>query len=385
MTKRSRIVGAVLVLLLLGLVLSACGGSAVAQNWPGLTVDGDTVYVISGVPQQVYVVDATNRSTKATFMPDGAGENRAAANYWSPVTVGDGLAFVGFFQQRFNNSGLYAFDPETGQQQWWVEAESEILSAPTYVDGVVYYGTTGGLVYAVDVESRRVKAGWPFEVGSPVWASPLVADGRVYVASMGHHLYCLDAETGEEEWQNPVEVGGSLATQPLLEGGILYVGSFDGRVHAIKADSGDAVEGFDFQASNWVWSTPLMVEDQLFVTAVDGFLYTLDPATGDVQAPYYDSGEVSQGRDVIRANPIQVGNKIVIATEKGYVIALEDGQRVCSWPSGTPESAVYTTPVLSGETVYLVQLSGVVHALDAASLETGVCAASELFSPPESN
>ncbi len=384
MTKRSRIVGAVIALLLLGLVLSACGGSAVAQNWPGLTVDGDTVYVISGAPQQVYIVDATNRSTKATFIPDGAGENVAVANYWSPVTVGDGLAFVGFFQQRFSNSGLYAFDPETGQQQWWVEAESEILSAPTYVGGVVYYGTTGGQVYAVDVESHGVKTGWPFEIGSPVWASPLVADGRVYVASMGHHLYCLDAETGEEIWQK--EVGGSLATQPLLEGGILYAGSFDGRVHAIKADSGEAVEGFDFQAGNWVWSTPLMVEDQLFVTAVDGFLYALNPATGEVLPSYpYDSGEISGGKDVIRANPIQVGDKIVIATEKGYVVALQEGQRICTWPSGTPESAVYTTPVLSGETVYLVQRSGVVHTLDAAALETGVCAVSELFAPPESN
>ncbi len=384
MTKRSRIVGAAIVLLLLGLVLSACAGSVVAENWPGLTVDGDTVYAISGAPQQVYIVDATNRSTKATFMPDGAEENRAAANYWSPVTVGGGLAFAGFFQQRFSNNGLYAFDPETGQQQWWVEAESEILSAPTYADGVVYYGTTGGQVYAVDVESRSVKAGWPFEVGSPVWASPLVADGRVYVVSMDHILYCLDAETGEEKWQQ--EVGGALATQPLLEDGILYAGAFDGKVHALKADSGEPVEGFDFQAGNWIWSTPLMIEGQLFVTALDGFLYALDPATGEVLPPYpYDSGAISQGRDVIRANPIQVGDTILIATEKGHVVAVEGGQRICSWPSGAPESAVYTTPVLSGEKVYLIQLSGEVHTLDAATLDSGVCAVSELFSPPTSD
>ena len=385
MRKRSRIVGAAVVLLLLGLVLSACGGSPVAQNWPGLTVDGDAVYAIAGVPQQVYVLDAESGATKATFLPNGAEENKANPNYWSPVTVGDDLAFVGFFQQRYNDNGLWAFDPETGQQQWRIPADSEILSAPTHVDGTVYYGTTGGFVYAVDVESQSVKSGWPVEIGSPIWASPLVADGRVYVASMGHILYSLDAETGEEKWQH--EVGGSLATQPLLEDGILYAGAFDGKIHALKADSGDPVEGFDFQADNWIWSTPLMVEDKLFVTSVDGFLYALDPDTGKVLPSYpYDSGEISEGKDVIRANPIQVGETIIIATENGYIAALKEGQRIYTWPSGTPDSAVYTTPVLSGEKVYLIQLSGEVHILEVAELGTGACAMmNKLFSPPDSD
>ena len=41
-------IGAVIVLLLLGTVLTGCGSAPVSQNWPGLTVDGDTVYAISG-------------------------------------------------------------------------------------------------------------------------------------------------------------------------------------------------------------------------------------------------------------------------------------------------------------------------------------------------
>jgi outer membrane protein assembly factor BamB len=383
LTKRSRILGAGLVLLLLGLVLSACGAAPVAQNWPGLTVDGDTLFAITGAPQEVYILDAETGAVNGNFIPQGLGDSGNAVNYWSPVTVGDGLAFVGFFQDRSEANGLYAFDPETGEQQWRVAADdTEILSAPAYADGVVYLGTTGKMVYAVDVESHGIKTGWPFEAESAVWASPLVADGRVYVASMDHYLYCLDADTGEEIWK--VKVGGALAKQPLLVDGTLYAGAFDGRVHAIDAASGELVEGFDFQAKNWIWSTPLMVDDQLFVTSLDGSLYALDPATGNVLAPYpYNSGEIDGGKDVIRANPVQAADSIIIATEKGYVIAVKDAQRGCSWPSGTPQSPVYTTPVVSGDKIYVIQMSGQVYTLDAAALETGVCAANSLYAPPE--
>ena len=384
MTQRSRMIGAVIVLLLLGTVLTGCGSAPVSQNWPGLTVDGDTVYAISGAPQEVYILDAETGAVKATFLPQGLEDSRGAVNYWSPVTVGDGLAFVGFFQEKSNANGLYAFDPETGQQEWQILIESQFLPAPTYVDGVVYFGSTDKNVYAVDVESEQPKPGWPFEADSAIWASPLVADGRVYVASMDHHLYCLDAETGEEIWKT--EVGGALAKQPLLVDGILYVGAFDGRVHAIKADSGELVEGFDFLAKNWVWSTPLMVDGRLFVTALDGNLYALESATGNVLAPYpYNSGEIDDGKDVIRANPVEAGGFIIIGTEKGRVIAVKEAQRGCSWPSGTPESAVYTTPVVSGDKVYVIQMNGQVHTLDVTALETGVCAGDLLFAPPEND
>ena len=89
------------------------------------------------------------------------------------------------------------------------------------------------------------------------------------------------------------------------------------------------------------------------------------------------------GKDVIRANPVQAGDSILVATEKGYVIAVRDAQRGCSWPSGTPQSAVYTTPVVSGDKIYVIQMSGQVYTLDATALETGVCAANLLYAPPE--
>jgi hypothetical protein len=71
LNQRSRVVGVAAVLLLLVAVLSACGATPVAENWPGLTVEGDRVYVISGTPQQVYILDAETGAQQGTCVPAG--------------------------------------------------------------------------------------------------------------------------------------------------------------------------------------------------------------------------------------------------------------------------------------------------------------------------
>ena len=378
---RTASVGAALGLLLLSIILSACGGTPAALNWPGLTLAGDTIYVISGSPQKVYMLDAETGAQKGTFMPQGEFKGTV---WWSPVTVGDGLAFVGFADSNAKAAALYVFDPETGQELWHVPAESVILPAPVYADGVVYFGSSDGRLYAVDVETKRVKPGWPFQAEDAIWGSPLVVDGRVYLAAMDHYLYSLDAETGKEIWKT--EFTGAMAAQPVLVppdtavGGMLYVGTFDGKAHAIRADSGEIVEGFEFQAENWVWSEVLVANDLLYVTSLDGYLYALDPSSGAVVPPYpYNSAEIDDQDETLRASPLQSGEFIIVAAQSGWLIAVKDAQRQWYWPSGAPQAELLTTPIVAGDKIYIVLMDGKVQVLDA---ETGVPGWS--FSPPES-
>jgi serine/threonine-protein kinase len=178
---------------------------------------------------------------------------------------------------------------------------------------------------------------------------------------MDHDLYCLDAESGQMLWKT--ELGGAMAARPILEDGILYMGAFDGKEYALHADTGEPVEGFAFKAGNWIWSRALMSGGQLYVTALDGRLYALEPATGK-EIWSYDSGTASGGKDVIRADPVEAGGYIVVATESGRVIAVEDGQQRWSWPGGVPVSAVYTTPVV-GDRIYVLSMNLQVQTLDA--------------------
>lgn len=369
--------GAAVALLLLGSLLSACGTAPLPQNWPGLTVVDGVVYAISGLPQKVYMLDAETGVQKAMFMPTG--EFRGQTFYWSPVTVHDETAYVGFASPQDKFAGLFAFDPVTGQELWRVAADDLILAAPAFSDGVVYFGTSSGQVYAVDTATRAVKPGWSFQAEQSIWGSPLVIGNRVYVPAMDHHLYCLDAQTGQEVWS--FKAGGALAAQPSPNDGTLYLGAFDGRVYAVEAGSGQQVTGFDFQAENWIWSEVLVAEDRLYVSSLDGKVYALDAATGQALPGYPYSTEAT---DYVRGAPVQIGELVVVATANGRVVALngQSGQPVGSpWISPTQGLSILTTPVIWGEQVYVILSNGQVQAFQVLN---GLLAPAWSFSPPVS-
>jgi outer membrane protein assembly factor BamB len=365
-----------LILLLLSVVLSACGSVAVSQDWPGLTVAGGTVYVISGLPHKVTLLDAKTGDPKQTFVPQPAPQGTF---YWSPVALGGGLAFVGLGVPEAKSYALYAFDPQAGTMQWQVPATNLILAAPVYADGVVYFGTSDGELFAVDAQTRAVKAGWPFKAQNAIWGSPLVANGRVYVPSMDHHLYCLDAVTGKQLWA--FDARGAIAVQPTLDPsrGVLYVGDFAGRVYAIQADSGNAVEGFSFQAKNWIWSEALVAGDRLYVTSLDGYLYTLDPATGSPLTSGFKAG------DVVRAAPVQSGDLILVASQQGKLTAIngKTGDQIWQWPGTTALWTILSTPVVADGVIYVVTIeSGKPAAVYGVTAETGVQAPGNWPAPP---
>lgn len=363
MSQRSRLLGAAVALLLLGVVLSGCGAAPVAQHWPGLSLIDGNLYVISGQTQQVYNLDAETGAQKGTFVPSG---DHREPTYWSPVTVGENRAYVGFSDPQSQVYGLYAFDPESRQEQWHTSVADLILGAPEYADGLLYFGVADGSLYAVDAETGQVQAGWPFEAQEAFWASPLVDGGRVYAASMDHHLYCLDAASGQLIWS--FEAEGALAAAPILEDGILYFGAFDGRVYALRADSGEEAAGLDFRAENWIWSEPVLADGVLYVTSLDGKLYALDPASGAVQPGFpFDAASP------LRAAPVLAGDLIIVTSQEGKVSAINKagGTTRWQWPSGQPEAEILTTPIISDGTVYLVlssatgTTSGKLYALEA--------------------
>jgi outer membrane protein assembly factor BamB len=80
-------------------------------------------------------------------------------------------------------------DVETGEDLWRFEANHEIYGSPIVVDGVVYFGSDDGSLYALDVASGEEL--WHYETGGFVGSSPAVANGTVFFGSYDGIVYAV--------------------------------------------------------------------------------------------------------------------------------------------------------------------------------------------------
>ena len=98
-----------------------------------------------------------------------------------PVVVDNGTVYA------VEGPWLNAFDvPEDALQAaslWTFTAEGQdpISTAPVYAEGVLYFGTRGGTVYAVDATDGTEV--WRFDVGEAIVGAPAVLDNAVIVTS----------------------------------------------------------------------------------------------------------------------------------------------------------------------------------------------------------
>jgi len=126
---------------------------------------------------------------------------------------------------------------------WSLDVGDDVEAAPTLTDGVLYVGTVGGAVHALNPESAGAEL-WaaPYATGDGgvknlVWASAASAAG--YLSSDGL-VHGIDLSDGTSLW-SPVAVANVSA--PLLFRGRLYVGGAGGALHEIDAATGVETAG----------------------------------------------------------------------------------------------------------------------------------------------
>lgn len=132
---------------------------------------------------------------------------------------------------------------------WQSTNLAQIIDSPAVANGIVYVGSQ------TDQNSNDGKlnafsaAGCGTAVCPPLWqgdagsesilsSSPTVAGGVVYVGTFGHKLFAFDAEGCGQSLCQPLwsaDTGGSIESTPLVHKGVVYVGSDDGKLYAFKA------------------------------------------------------------------------------------------------------------------------------------------------------
>jgi outer membrane protein assembly factor BamB len=110
--------------------------------------------------------------------------------------IKDGLVFVTNWPEQ-----AAAYRTETGDRQWLVELDDQLLHPPVATDeGVVV--PSRKFVYLLDPTDGSER--WRYSTdGNATESTPAVADRTIFVADERESLHAIDLETGRQRWTAP--------------------------------------------------------------------------------------------------------------------------------------------------------------------------------------
>ena len=238
--------------------------------------------------------------------------------------------------------------------RWETRLNGQVFASPVVADGVVYIGSTGGVLNAVDAATGALK--WTFATGAPIHGDALVAGDAVYVAS-DRALHKIARSDGKPQWQYSL---GDPAPRvlphpsvydwdwqgaaPVLADGLVFVGAGDGRFHAIDAATG-AVR-WTFATKGRIRNAAAIDGDRVVVGSADHFVYALDRRTGAQRWRFDTTAEID-------ATPLVHAGKVYAGNRGPGLYALDAATGAQAWRLYFWGSWVESTPVVADGTLYI--------------------------------
>jgi outer membrane protein assembly factor BamB len=79
--------------------------------------------------------------------------------------------------------------PATGKEIWKFSARRGIDSSPVVAGTRVYFASTDGRLYGLNLKSGDKE--WEYEAGGGFTGSPAIVNARLLIASDDGHVYCF--------------------------------------------------------------------------------------------------------------------------------------------------------------------------------------------------
>jgi outer membrane protein assembly factor BamB len=268
--------------------------------------------------------------------------------------------------------------PATLALSWKFATNGSVVSSPTVVNGIVYFGSEDKNIYAVGAWSGQLI--WNFTTKDVVESTPAVADGKVYTGGDDGYVYCLDANNGSLIWQT--FVNGDLQftfgdivlkSSPAVVNGIVYIGSLDGYMYALNANTGAVV--WTHQTLGPIESSPAVADGAVFFTSQEpatGMLYKLDANTGVLlwkqQLPY--EYQFTGGDEMMSSPSVADGMVFTSANIRTYY-AINEATGAYVWNFTDPAATefIYLAPIYVNGTIFIIDKYDIT-CLNATSADT---------------
>ncbi|MBB3883847.1 PQQ-binding-like beta-propeller repeat protein [Acetobacter oeni] len=254
----------------------------------GLGAAGDTLYIVDGISETV-AVEAATGAVKWRMNVGTPGR--------SAPTIVDGRLFFGTIDERF-----FALDATSGHQLWDYNASPADTvmfgqPAPAVTDGVVLTGFGSGDLVALRAESGEVV--WSDTLGNPggqstvldfacVRSMPVIAGGTAYAMSVARMMVAIDMRSGRRLWERAI-----AGQNPILcAGDWLFIISMDDQVACLDRITGQVrwitqlrqYIRVDARKDGVTWTGPALAGGKLICisTLPENGIVTLDPVTGKI-------------------------------------------------------------------------------------------------------
>ena len=175
-----------------------------------------------------------------------------------------------------NLNRLICADVNNERKLWdFNVGDIDVLAEPVVTDTKVIQGTTEGYLYSLNLTGGNDKRiDWKFQAKGSIHTTVAIKDGTVYFGSNGGVLYALNEADGSLIWQTRVENVEKGArkhfTVPLVVDGKVYVGGANKQLYCLNAQSGEMI--WETELTDWIRSRPAMTSEGLLVASVDGKL-----------------------------------------------------------------------------------------------------------------
>jgi formylglycine-generating enzyme required for sulfatase activity len=308
-----------------------------------------------------------------------------------PVTPLQGQTHRANLQRTglFHSAGIL----KTPTVRWKFKTGGRITSCPMAYRDKAYIASDNGLLFALDVETGKEKwqyklaGGPPYKEGKSYWgwvwpSSPTIKDGILYTGSNGGYVYALDISTGRAKWKTtlPGAVRASGSPLPAYGAVFVYITGYgkDTGLLAIHGETGQALTFYrNFFWGGWQRSISFAdgcmisagrivdmrsgsVEDQAAKTHAGGGMNT----TAVIDGKMYSVGGWAGVPSAVKAADYRTANRLyIVPIEKGDSLAVQNGtsdNTLAVWNDqlyfGTRQGNLYSCSALTGKRLWKTDL-----------------------------
>lgn len=332
---------------------------------------GDRVFSFSrqGEDEVMRALDATTGKTvwetkyNATFKPNPAATSKHGTGPKSTPTYADGRLY------SLGMAGtLTAFDAASGKQLWQklrpgVDTLYHTGMSPI-VDGnlVIAHigGHNAGALTAFDVRTGEAK--WAWDGDGPGYGSPIIAElggTRQVITTTQDNLVGVSAANGTLLWRRPFSVRATRnAITPIVHNQVVIVSGLGLPVTGFRViNKGGQWVSEDVWVNNDIsmdMSTGVVIGDSLygFSAKNSGQYFAVDANTGQTQ--WLSAPRIAENAAVVRAGNLW----FMLDTEAQLSVARANPKEMEVLKRYTvADSATWAQPVLSGQRVFIKDLS----------------------------